>query len=132
EPVRGYDESADQPHRLRGNMPYYSETDMTAVRTALEAAVLTWPRVERRRMFGCPTYLVGGRLFAFLVTGGVVLTRLPEDLRELFRREHAAPPFRAGPRTYRGWLRAALSDPSRLDALLPYLQHSYAHARDGE
>jgi len=67
-------------------MKYYEEAQMKDVRSTLEEAILAWPHVSTKKMFGCPSYSVKGRLFAFLVTKGVVLTRLHGE-REGLRRE---------------------------------------------
>jgi len=55
-------------------MKYYSEEDMKDLRRVFEKEVLSWPEVSTKRMFGCPCYQADKRLFAFLVTDGLVIT----------------------------------------------------------
>jgi len=57
-------------------MKYYDESMMRELGESLEAVVLGWPGVTTKKLFGCPCYLVDKSMFALLVTGGVVLTRL--------------------------------------------------------
>ena len=46
--------------------------------------IISWPRVTNRKMMGCPCYLAGGKMFAGLVTRGMVITKLtPEEKDEL-------------------------------------------------
>ncbi|NYT20998.1 MAG: TfoX/Sxy family protein, partial [Methanomicrobiales archaeon] len=60
-------------------MPYFEETQAGDLRKAFEAIVRSWPAVTMKKMFGAPSYSTGGTLFAIVVTGGIVLTRLGEQ-----------------------------------------------------
>ncbi len=105
-------------------MRYYSEQTMKLLRTGLERQVLCWPGVTAKTMFGCPCYLARGVLFAFLVTGGVVMTQLPTaDADELVRRRGAGP-FEAGRRLVRAWIRVPVRS-GDLDAVLRFVRRSY-------
>lgn len=105
-------------------MRYYSEEPMKFLRTELEGQLLCWPGVTAKTMFGCPCYLAHGVLFAFLVTGGVVMTRLPTaDADELIRRRGARP-FEAGKRTVRAWHGVPVRS-GDLDAVLPFVRRNY-------
>ena len=57
-------------------MRYYVEVENEGMREALEAEVLAWPQVTHKKMMGCPCYLAGGKIFAGLVTRGMVITKL--------------------------------------------------------
>ncbi|MDD1647556.1 MAG: TfoX/Sxy family protein [Methanomicrobiales archaeon] len=106
-------------------MRYYSEEEMGGLRVQLEQEVLGWEGVRRRTMFGCPAYSAGDTLFAFLVTRGLVLTRLGEHEREELIQGKGAIPFRAGPRTVPGWITVPLGTPGDLKRIQPRLRASY-------
>jgi hypothetical protein len=57
----------------------------------LDACALSWPRVSKRRMFGCDCYLVSGRMFAFRGDMGLVVKVPPADRERLLARPDAAP-----------------------------------------
>jgi hypothetical protein len=105
-------------------MKYYSEEEMGGLRLPLEREVLGWPGVRRKTMFGCPAYSAGDTLFAFLVTGGIVLTRLDEEEREELVRSKGATPFQAGTRTVPG----PCHDTGRSEKILLHLRASYEAA----
>jgi len=60
-------------------MKYYDENKSGDLRRALEKEIMDWPNVSTKKMFGCPSYIVNGKLFALLVTNGVVITKLNEQ-----------------------------------------------------
>lgn len=109
-------------------MRYYSESDMEDLRTKLEAEVLAWPKTAARRMFGCPSYQAAGKLFAFLVTDGLVLTHLPPKDQERLARLRGAGPFRAGTRTVQRWVKVSAKERRDLERLLPFIRRSYEAA----
>ena len=109
-------------------MQYYSEEEAQALREAFEKHVLYWPKVTTRRMFGCPAYLVDGRLFAFLVTGGVVITQLRLKDRQLLAEENTTEPFKAGERTIERWTQVAVDDPKALGRIMGFVRTSYQTA----
>lgn len=109
-------------------MSYYSEAEMVELRRLFELEILSWPRVTARTMFGCPSYQVDGRLFAFLVTGGVVLTQLMLADREALRRQYEVAEFKAGERVLAHWIQVLLPDRRQLGYLLPYVRKSYERA----
>ena len=57
-------------------MKYYDEEKMHDIRLKIDKEVLSWSNVTTKKMFGCPCYKYKDKLFAFLVTEGVVLTKL--------------------------------------------------------
>jgi TfoX/Sxy family transcriptional regulator of competence genes len=87
-------------------MKYYEESKMKAIRESFEAEVLGWPVVTAKKMFGCPCYLVDKSMFALLVNGGIVLTRLDDREKVKLSSTFSTEPFRAGRRTVKNWLKA--------------------------
>jgi hypothetical protein len=57
-------------------MKYYIEEETVGLKAALDKELLSWKGVEERKMMGCPSYLVGRKMFALVVTGGIVITKL--------------------------------------------------------
>ncbi len=112
-------------------MKYYDEAVMGETREALEAALADWPDVTRTRMFGCPCYKVNDHLFAFLVTGGLVLTRLSRADKDAAIKRFGGKPFRAGPKSVPGWPQLPCAAPSELKRYRPLLRRSCDSARTG-
>lgn len=110
-------------------MRYYDEAGMQAVRAALEREVLQWPGVTAHRMFGCPCYQARGKLFAFLVTGQLVLTRLPADLRGRIGKKFDAAPFQAGKKRVAAWLQIRCESAGALAELRRFVRLSFNAAR---
>lgn len=109
-------------------MQYYLEESVGDLRTVLEAQILAWPQVTARRMFGCPAYLVDGRLFAFLVTEGVVLTQLRSSERKLLAEDFEIESFKVGEREIVRWTKVTLKDSQRLPRMMRFVQKSYEAA----
>ena len=109
-------------------MKFYSETADHDLRLAFEAEVRAWPKVTARKMFGCPCYQANGKLFALVVSGGIVITHvLPED-RETLIQQYLAAPFEPGQKSVQAWLRVPAQFKNEIVKLLPYLQKSYQAA----
>ncbi|MBN1261833.1 MAG: hypothetical protein JXB35_14240 [Anaerolineae bacterium] len=111
-------------------MPYYVEEEMTQLRQLFEDEVLRWPEVTTRKMFGCPSYQVKDRLFAFLVTGGVVITNLVKNDRDRLAESYTVAEFKAGERVVKYWVQVEISDRRALGFVLPYVRKSYETAID--
>jgi len=107
---------------------YYTEQSMQALRTAFESAVMSWPQVRAKKMFGCPCYQAGGKLFAFLVNGGLVLTHLPASDRGLLEEKFTPAVFQANQKAVPGWPQAPFVNKGDLTALLPFIRASYQSA----
>jgi len=107
---------------------YYDETKMAGIREAVDAVLTKWPKVTRTLMFGCPCYKAGGRLFAFLVTGGIVLTRLSPEDRAMAGSRFKAKPFNTGTRAMGGWPQLPLARAPRLKGYLLLVRRSYNSA----
>jgi len=109
-------------------MKYYSEEETKELRLALEDEVLSWPHIGTRKMYGCPCYKANGRLFAFLVTNGLVITCLGEKDREKISRQRQTSRFQAGKITIPGWVRIPIQDRGELTEIMPYVKKSYRSA----
>lgn len=70
------------------------------------------------------------KLFAFVVTGGVVLTALPDSTRAKLTGTHDAGPFRANMRPMTKWSRVPVAEPGDVEALHRYFRESYEGARE--
>lgn len=106
-------------------MIYYTEPEGQKLRDAFEERVLQWPKVATRRMYGCPAYLADGKLFAFLVTDGVVITQIRKRDREAIAEAYETKPFEAGEREITRWLQVTIDDLSRLDRIVLLVRKSY-------
>lgn len=105
-------------------MKFYSEKETRDLKLAIEERVLKWPEVTTKKMFGCPCYQVNGRLFMFLVTEGIVITRLVEaDINELFQKYNATF-FQAGQRIVKKWIKLSIESKD-LEMIMPYVRKSY-------
>ncbi len=108
-------------------MKYYIEEETRGLRGALEAEILSWPKVTHRKMMGCPCYQAGGKMFAGLVTGGMVITKLTPEEKDELAGVHPVGPFTMGSRTIKKWARLNL-EPGELQKVLPYIRKSYVKA----
>ena len=109
-------------------MPYYDESEAGGLREAFERMVQGWPGITTRKMFGAPSYTAGGNLFAVVVTGGIILTRLSEEEKASLRKDPAADYFTGHGRVITKWVRIALRDPLDLARYLPFIEASYRAA----
>jgi len=109
-------------------MKYFDKDDGAALKSAFDEIVMDWPDVAATTMFGCPSYLADGTLFAVLVTDGVALTRLPSDHREQVTQAFETGPFQAGERTVPKWVQITIDDTADLDSLAPNIKASYESA----
>ncbi len=109
-------------------MPYYSETETKELRLKVEEIVLAWPGVMKKMMFGSPSYGVGKKFFAMMVTGGIILTRLSEEEKTRLLNDPRAGYFEGHGRTMKNWVLISLPDPSELEDYLPFISLSYEAA----
>ena len=109
-------------------MKFYDEAKMRAVRAALEAAMRAWPGVAPKEMMGCLCYFRGKKFFAFLVTDGVVLTKLSEVDRAKLSSQVESKPFEMAGRTASVWIQVQAKRPEDLRPVLPYVRKSYQAA----
>jgi hypothetical protein len=102
---------------------------MKETREILEAEALHKPEVTTKLMFGCPGYKVKNRLFGFLVTKGLVLTKLHDSDREEALKISGADFFKPGKRVMRKWIQIPLNGPEELPDVITWLWKSYEHAK---
>ena len=101
---------------------------MQKIRAALEDKILNWDDVTTKKMFGCPCYKANNKLFGFLVTNGVVFTKLSETERSVVVEKFNAEPFNAGKRSMGRWPQVTINDTKEIDKIIPYLKKSYNNA----
>lgn len=109
-------------------MKNYSEEAAEPLRSRFEEKVLRWPKVSARKMFGCPSYQADGKLFAFLVTNGIVITQLTQADRESVSRQHHATPFRSGRKVVQKWMRLSIDQTGDPDRVMRFVRKSYEAA----
>ena len=107
-------------------MKYYIEEETVDLKAALDKELLTWNGVEERKMMGCPSYLVGRKMFALVVTGGIVITKLDDGQKEALTAVHPWEPFNAH-RTIKKWAHLMLTA-DELEGVFPFIRHSYDSA----
>ena len=109
-------------------MKYYSEEETRDLRLAFEGQVLSWPKVTKKKMFGCPSYKSDEKLFAFLVTNGVVITKLDKNDREAISSIYPTTPFQAEKRIVQNWVKIPIENKSDIDKIIPFVKKSYNNA----
>ena len=111
-------------------MQYYNEEKMKNIRLRLEQEILSWPGVTTKKMYGCPCYKYSNKLFAFLVTNGVVLTKASEQDKVKLSKEFIIKPFQAATRTMKGWPQIPIEEASDVQKILSFIKKSYAQAQE--
>ena len=84
-------------------------------------------QVTLKKMFGCPCYLANGKMFAGMVTNGIVITKLSSLEREELEKSRKTKPFVAGDKIIRSWVSIEL-DPKDVSGIIPYVKKSYDRA----
>ncbi len=107
----------------------HSEEDTKNLKSRFEDEVLGWPFVVTKKMFGHHCYQVNGKLFAFLETDGLVLTKLAEADRETLSHQYQTASFKSGRKTIQSWVKLAVKNKSDLDRIMPYVRKSYESAQ---
>jgi len=110
-------------------LKFYSDAKMRTFRKAFEGDVLAWPGVARKEMMGCLVYFRGKRFFAFLITGGLVITKLPDADRAALAKRPGAKPFEMSGRTSSTWVQLPVAKPADVKPLLPHVRTSYDASR---
>ncbi len=109
-------------------MKFYDEEQMRDLRETLEKSVLKWPGVLPKEMMGCLCYFRGKKFFAFLVTKGIVVTKLTEDERSKLSERPGSKPFEMAGRTSSKWIQVQLRGSQDLQEVLPFVKKSYEAA----
>src|SRR4030042_3723670 len=110
-------------------MHYYNEEKMHNLRLTIEKEILNWPNVTTKKMYGCPCYKYKEKLFAFMVTDGVVLTKTDEQDKINLSKEFPIKPFQAATRTMKGWPKIPVDETSDLKKIIPFIKHSYNQSK---
>ena len=106
-------------------MQYYNKEKMQNLRLRIEKEILSWPNVTTKKMYGCPCYKYKDKLFAFLVTDGVVLTKASEQDKIKLSQEFTIKPFQAATRTMKGWPQIPIDVKSDFEKIITYIKNSY-------
>jgi hypothetical protein len=114
-------------------LKFYDEKRMEVLREALEGTIMSWPGVTAKPMMGCLVYFRGSRFFAFLVNGGMVLTKLSGPDRARLAKLAKVTDFAMPGMTRRApsWPQVGVAQPKDLQALLPFVRQSYDAAGVG-
>ena len=110
-------------------MQYYNEEMMHDFRVRIEKEILSWPNVTTRKMYGCPCYKNRDKLFAFLATDSVVLTKVGEQDIVQLSREFNVQPFQAGKRTMTRWPQISVDATTDLEKILRFVKSSYEQSQ---
>ena len=110
-------------------MQYYNEEIMKNFRMKIEKEILDWPNVTTKKMYGCPCYKYKDKLFAFLVTDGVVLTKASEEDKNKLSKEFKIKPFQAATRIMKGWPQIPVNKTTDLKKIMPFIKNSYNQSK---
>jgi TfoX/Sxy family transcriptional regulator of competence genes len=108
-------------------LKWYIEEETKELREAFEKEISQWPQVDYKKLFGCPCYLANGKMFAGLVTKGIIITKLSDKEKEELKKLKKTKPFKAGKKTIKSWVNIDL-DPNELNDIIPYIKKSYDRA----
>ena len=105
-------------------MKYFDTEKMGQIRDELEQEILQWPGVSTREMMGCLCYLHDKNMIAFLVTDGIVMSKLTEQEKKDLSKVSKQISFKMGGKTIRKpvW---ELRTRDNLRTILPFLKKSY-------
>jgi hypothetical protein len=109
-------------------VPNYSEAESKEMRERFEAIVLSWPDVEKKMLFGSPSYATRDTSFAMLVTGGFILTQLDEGRKAALLAGPEADYFVGHGRVMKKWVVVRIQDPAEIERFVPFIEASYAAA----
>ena len=96
-------------------MKWYNEEQTKELREAFAKEVLSWPKVDYKKMFGCPCYLANGSMFAGLITKGIVITKLTNEEKQQLSKVK---------KLINIWVQIKL-ETNELPKVLPYIKKSY-------
>lgn len=107
-------------------MKYYEEEKMRQTREKMEKEILAWDFVSTKKMFGCPCYYKNKkRLFAFLVTDGIVIIRLDDKGKSDLSNAFNTKPFNSGTRNIGSWMQASIKDGKDTERVMKFIRKSY-------
>ena len=102
---------------------------MHNLRLRIEKEIVNWPNVTTKKMYGCPCYKNKEKLFAFLVTDGVVLTKAREQDKIKLSKEFEIKPFQAGKRTMNKWPQISVDETTDVEKIIPFIKDSYNQSK---
>ena len=105
-------------------LKWYIEEETKELKESFEKVIIEWPQVTFKKMFGCPCYLAKGKMFAGMVTKGIVITKLSSLEREELEKIRATKPFVVGDKIIRSWVNVDL-EPKDLGVIMPFVKKSY-------
>ena len=114
-----------ESHESDVSMKYYDEEQMGRIRKALEDEILQWSDVTPKEMMGCLCYFRGRKFFAFLVTRGIVITKLPEDARAKLLKQVGGEAFEMAGKKVKTWVRVPLKKREDIRQILSFVKKSY-------
>ena len=105
-------------------MKYFDTEKMGPIRNELEKEILKWPGVSSRETMGCLCFLHGKNMLAFLVTDGIVISKLSEQEEKDLSKLSKMTSFKMAGKTLRKpvW---ELKTRNNLRTILPFLKKSY-------
>ena len=118
----------EEPDAWREIVPIYSESESRELRETFEKIVLQWPDVEKKMLFGSPSYVTRGTSFAMLVTGGFILTQLDEGRKATLLADFGAEYFVGHGRVMKKWVLIRVQDIGEIERFVPFIEASYAAA----
>ena len=80
-------------------------------------------------MYGCPCYKFKEKLFAFLVTDGIVLTKASEQDKMKLSKEFKIKPFQAATRTMKNWPQIPVDESSDIKKIISLIKNSYNQSK---
>ena len=110
-------------------MQYYNEEKMQNLRLRIEKEILVWPNVTTKKMYGCPCYKYKEKLFTFLVTDGIVLTKASEQDKMKLSKEFKIKPFQTSTRIMKGWPQIPFDETSDFEKIIPFIKNSYSQSK---
>lgn len=108
-------------------MKWYVEEETKELRKAFENEILKWPQVTIKNMFGCPCFLANGKMFAGMITKGIVITKLSSLEKEELEKIRPAKPFWTGNKIIKDWASIDL-EPKDIEVIIPFVKKSYERA----
>jgi hypothetical protein len=104
---------------------YFDEEKMVGIRKAFDSEVLKWKGVVSRPMMGCRCYFRGRKFICFLVTDGIVLTKLSDKDQEAVKTRFGGKPFEMAGREKGSLWVTPLKSPKDLKQVMPFVKKRY-------
>ena len=101
----------------------------TEIQSELDSYLLPWQDVSTRNMFGAMAYLVGGKMFAFIHDGKLVVKLPQTDKAEAIDRAGARPYVLGHNGRFGDWMEIPLDSPDMVENTLPWVKKSYQYVQ---